>query len=247
VLTRSLVAEKNSPLLKTPAAMFDEALGSAAYDSDCGPARQGMQSLAIFLAVVGSLVLVFTLRSRRRTTAAGSGLVGSPDKDNRPRPQRRLAGWPRWSAAALVAVVALVGGLMTVRTRDDMASASAYDRKALVWVTAYGERITPMLTTMNAMLPDIVHHNFSGILAGCQKALDQSAALEPITARVPEFLPPQLGRDVREILDHAQRGLENCIVASKAKDFALLGRSAAPQFLDVAAASSRMSEILVVR
>ncbi len=247
VLTRSLVAEKNSPLLKTPTAMFDEVLGSAAYDSDCGPARQSVQSLAIFLALVGSLVLAFTPRSRRRTTAAAWGLVAPPDKDSGRCPHRPWARWPRWSAAVFMIAVALMGGLMTVRTRDDMASANAYDRRAMVWVTAYGERITPVLATLNSMLPDEVHSDLPVLLVKCQKALEQTVAVEPVTAHVPTFLPPQLGVDIRATLDHLRRGLEDCVVASRARNLALLRRSAPPEFFAAAGASEQMSELLIVR
>ncbi len=247
VLTRSLVAEKNSPLLKTPTAMFDEVLGTAAYDSDCGPTRQGMQSLAIFLVLIGCLVLASAIRSRRRTTTAGWGLVGSPDKGDGPRPQRARARRPRWSAFALVIAVALMGGLLTVRTRDDIASANAFDRKAMIWVTAYGKRITPVLATLNSMLPDEVHGNLPGLLVKCQKALDQTMSVEPVTAHVPTFLPPQLGSDVRGTLDHLRRGLEDGVVAARGKNLALLRRSAPPEFLAAAGASERISELLIVR
>ena len=247
VLTRSLIAERSSPPLKTPEAQFDEIVGAAAYDSDCVPARQSEQSGAIVLALVGSLMLAFAIQRRQRTTT-GVGPVGLASPEKEQPPHGLSARWPWRSAAILAAAVALLGGLLTIRTRDDMASATAYDRKEVVWVTAYGRQITPMIETMNAvLLPHILHHDLPGILAGCQKALDQSVALEGVTANVPAFLPSEVKPDAKAFLDHARRALENCVVASKARNYPLLRRSSAPQFTDAGNVFSRLEKILAPR
>ena len=108
--------------------------------------------------------------------------------------------------------VALMGGLLTVRTRDDIASANAFDRKAMIWVTAYGKRITPVLATLNSMLPDEVHGNLPGLLVKCQRRSTRLCPWSPLPPAF-TFLPPQLGSDVRGTLDHLRRGLEDGVVA----------------------------------
>lgn len=246
VLTRSLVAHKNNPLLRTQTGLFDMALGSAVYNSDCAPTRQTFQSLAILFALVGSLSLAFSLRSRRRGGTTSWASVGAPNEKVRLCPRRGWARWPRWSVALLV-TMALMGGLLTLRTSDDMAAANVYDTKAFVWVKAYADRLMPVLTTMNSMLPDIVHKNLRGLLPECQKALGQSAALGPFVAHVPRLFPRRFGRDLSAMFGHLRRGLQFCVVDSKARDFALLQRNSAPEFLAAAAASSDISEILIVR